>query len=65
VQEIKVDPVSVEAAQTALARSYNRLSRRVVWINFAYQKCFVSPTLDRFGNQLFRAALSVHFGRID
>lgn len=65
MQQIKVDPVGLEAAQAALAGGDGRPAGRVVRIDLAHQEHLVASVSDRLGDEFLGPALAIHLGGID
>jgi hypothetical protein len=65
MEEIEVQVIGCEAAETAFTRSDSAAARRVAWQHLANQENFLAAASDGFANQLFGATIRVHFRGID
>ena len=65
VQQVQVNGVHSETPQAALASGNRAAARRILRVDLADQKHIAASAANRFADQLFGGALSVHLGGID
>jgi hypothetical protein len=65
MQQVKVDPVSGEPLEAALASGDNAGARAVVWIDLADDEELVSKAMGGSGDDLFGASAAIHLGCVD
>jgi hypothetical protein len=65
MEEIEVQSIGCESAETAFASCNSSTAGRVAWQDLAYQENFPAATVDCLAHQFLGATVRVHFRGID
>ena len=65
MEQITIKIIRLETTQTSFASLDRALSRRIVWVNFAYEKHLAAPAFDDFADYFFGSAFTIHLRGID